>query len=401
MTEIVGTCNTAVVYAETVDDLAKEQLRALCSRPEFAESKIRIMPDVHAGRGCTVGTTMTVTDRVLPAMVGVDIGCGMEVIALAERTLSLRDLDRLIHAAVPAGREIADTPSPLVEELPLTSLFCLPAVNLDRAARSIGSLGGGNHFIEVDRGEDGRLYLVIHTGSRHLGCEVAEYYIREAAYAERGASHRELSEMIASYRAAGREREIEGEVRRMKALREAPLPAEDVCLHGELMEAYLHDMRIVQEFASLNRRAIAKTVMEGMGLHAEDRFVTVHNYIDLKSRILRKGAVSAERGERLLIPINMRDGALICVGRGNPDWNRSAPHGAGRLLSRRAAAKRLSIEEYRREMEGIYSTCIGEETLDESPMAYKSIEEIRGLISETVEIQEQIRPIYNFKATDT
>lgn len=366
MFEIIGKCNSAKVFAGNVDDMTRGQIETLCDLPYFADSRIRIMPDVHAGKGCTIGTTMTLRDCVVPNMVGVDIGCGMETVMLEDRRVELPKLDSLIRAEIPSGMEVRQKMHRFSEDAQLDMLRCAKYVREDYARRSIGTLGGGNHFIELDRDEDGNLYLVVHTGSRHLGVEVAKYY-QDAGYrALQEAGKTEIPHMLAY-------------------------------VTGELFEDYIHDMRIVQAFADLNRRAIVDTIVRGMKLKVRDRFTTIHNYIDTDEMILRKGAVSAKQGERLLIPINMRDGSLICTGKGNEDWNQSAPHGAGRLFSRTEARNRFTLNEFKKQMKGVFSSSICKDTLDECPMAYKSAESIVKNIDPTAEIDRVIVPVYNFK----
>lgn len=378
----------------------KEQIQAVCDRPEFAGCKIRIMPDVHAGKGCTIGTTMTIQDKIVPGMVGVDIGCGMETVELAEREIDFAKLDALIREKIPYGREIRDIPHPLNSEIDLTQLRCADQVNLDRAVHSIGSLGGGNHFIEVDQAGDGRLFLVIRSGSRHLGTEVADYYQNEGRRALWGGARHQIQETIAQLKAEGRFQEIQKTITALKKERVLDIPKDPAYVEGKLFDDYIHDMKLTQRFAVLNRKAMADIIVSGMGFTITDEFTTIHNYIDTDAMILRKGSVSAKAGEKLLIPINMRDGSLICIGKGNEEWNCSAPHGAGRLMSRRAALNTLSMETFRSEMEGIYTTCVVPDTLDESPMAYKSMDEIIAQIGPTADIVERIRPVYNFKASD-
>ncbi|MDR0233593.1 MAG: RtcB family protein [Zoogloeaceae bacterium] len=396
MIEVQGKHNTALCYCGELEPVALEQIRKVCDREEFADSRIRIMPDVHAGKGCTIGTTMTITDKIVPAMVGVDIGCGMETVRIAERDLDFARLDRLIRTEIPSGRGIRKTHHPLNAEIDLEKLRIARHVKTDRAQLSIGSLGGGNHFIEVDRADDGTLYLVVHSGSRHLGQEVASWY-QEQAYRRLGGPAREtVLATIAALKAEGREQEIEETIREMNT--GADIPKDLAYASNELFDDYLHDMRIVQRFAVLNRQAMTDVILDGMGLTETDRFTTIHNYIDTEAMILRKGSVSAKSGEHLLIPINMRDGSLICVGKGNPDWNCSAPHGAGRLMSRTKALNTLSMDEFESEMKDIFSTSVHRSTLDESPMAYKSMDEILIHIQPTVDIVERIRTVYNFKA---
>ena len=400
MITIQGLYNTAVCYTPALEDLAAKQIKAVCDQAEFAGCKIRVMPDVHAGKGCTIGTTMTIRDKIVPGMVGVDIGCGMETVELAESEIDFAKLDALIRKEIPYGREVRDTLHALNTEIDLTQLRCADQVNLNRAMRSIGTLGGGNHFIEVDRSEDGRLFLIVHSGSRHLGTEVAEYYQNEGRRALWGGANYQIQEVIAQLKAEGRFKEIQKTISALRTEHELSIPKDLAYVEGKLFEDYIHDMKITQQFAMLNRKAMVDVIMTGMGFTAVEAFTTIHNYIDTDAMILRKGSVSAMAGEKLLIPINMRDGSLICVGKGNQDWNCSAPHGAGRLMSRRAAFNVLSMEEFKREMEGIYTTCVLPDTLDESPMAYKSMDEIIDQIGPTAEIVERIRPVYNFKAAD-
>ena len=402
MITVQGAHNSAVCYTDTLEPSAEGQIKAVCDQAAFVGCKFRIMPDVHAGMGCTIGTTMTITDKVVPGMVGVDIGCGMETVRIAQGELDLAALDALIRQKIPCGREIRDTEHRFNAEIDLTALRCTSEVNLVRARRSIGTLGGGNHFIEVDCGKDGALYVVVHSGSRHLGNEVAKYYQEEGFRALCGNARFQLDEAIATMKAEGNTKDIHKTIKKLKQQRAmlTPMPKDLAYAEGQLFEDYLHDMKIIQRFAALNRKAMMEVILTGLGLTAVETFTTIHNYIDTDAMILRKGAVSAKRGEKLLIPINMRDGSLICIGKGNEDWNCSAPHGAGRLMSRKDAFDRLSMEEYKAQMSGIFSTCVVADTLDESPMAYKSMEEIVAQIAPTAEITDAIKPIYNFKATE-
>lgn len=400
MIEVVGAFNTAICYTGNLEDAAAGQIKAVCDQPAFADCKIRIMPDVHAGMGCTIGTTMTITDRIVPGMVGVDIGCGMETVRIAEKEISFERLDTLIRTQIPCGREVRATPHALSAQIDLTQLRCSPYVNLSRAQKSIGTLGGGNHFIEVDRGESGELFAVVHSGSRHIGNEVAKYYQEEGRKAFWGGARYQVDAVVAELKAQGCFQEIQPTVNRLRQEHEIALPKDLAYVEGRLFDDYIHDMKIIQHFAALNRKAMMDVILTGMELTPLEQFTTIHNYIDTDNMILRKGAVAAYAGQKLLIPINMRDGSLICVGKGNPDWNCSAPHGAGRLMSRKSAFKRLSLEEYRKEMEGIYTTCVDRTTLDEAPMAYKGIDEIISHIGPTVDIVERIIPVYNFKAAE-
>ena len=402
MIEINGKYNKAICYTPELEEFAAEQIKAVCDREEFSDCKIRIMPDVHAGKGCTIGTTMTITDKVVPGMVGVDIGCGMETVRIAEKEIDFEKLDNLVRRKIPSGMDIREEPHPYNSEIDLTELRCEKHVNLERARRSIGTLGGGNHFIEIDKGENGDLFIVVHSGSRHIGNEVAKYYQEEGYKALCGNADYQIAETIERLKAEGRFTEIQKTVNKLKAQKEAltAIPKDLAYVSGKLFDDYIHDMKIIQEFAMLNRKAMTEVIINGMGFTETERFTTVHNYIDTDSMILRKGSVSARLGEKLLIPINMRDGSLICIGKGNPEWNFSAPHGAGRLMSRSEAFKNLSVEEYKNEMSGIFTTCVGSATLDEAPMAYKSIDEIIEQIEPTAEIIERIKPVYNFKASD-
>ena len=402
MIEIIGKFNTAKCFATTIDEGAVEQIRTVCDTEAFATSKIRIMPDVHAGKGCTIGTTMTVTDKIVPAMVGVDIGCGMYTVALGQIEVDFERLDAAAHA-IPCGRNVWEGRQ---ERFDLTRLRCYRQLkDSKRLERSLGTLGGGNHFIEVDTDDEGGKYLVIHSGSRNLGTQVAEYYQQIAVDLNMGkeAYFRQREEIIATYKAEGRRGEIQATLKALEKAFKAKEPTlpRDLCyLYGTFMEDYLHDVDICQQFAERNRERMAELLLAACGWTAVEAFGTIHNYVDVGEMILRKGAVSAKAGEKLLIPINMRDGSLICVGKGNEDWNCSAPHGAGRLMSRSAAFERLTMAEYEREMAGIYSTCVLPDTLDESPMAYKSREEILENIGPTVDVLCHIRPIYNFKAAE-
>jgi len=402
MIEIKGTHNTAICYCTELEKTAAGQIKAVCDQEAFADSRIRIMPDVHAGMGCTIGTTMTITDKVVPGMVGVDIGCGMETVKLFEREINFDILDELIRKHIPCGREVRGDRHPYVAKIELEQLRCAKHVKLERGYRSIGTLGGGNHFIEIDKGQDGSLYLVVHSGSRHLGNEVARLYQDEGFRALCGNARFQIDETIAKMKAEGNSKEIHKAIKELKKQRAmlTPIPKDLAYVEGTLFDDYIHDMKIVQNFARLNRLAMTQVILDSMGLTEVERFTTIHNYIDTDNMILRKGAVSAQKDEKLLIPINMRDGSLICIGKGNVEWNYSAPHGAGRLMSRKQAFDTLSMEQYKEEMEGIYTTCVGRATLDESPMAYKDMSEIISQIESTAKIVDKIKPIYNFKAAE-
>ncbi|WP_028518941.1 RNA-splicing ligase RtcB [Ruminococcus flavefaciens] len=393
-----GKYNSAKVFTEVIEQDAVSQIIAFCSQPMSAGSQIRIMPDVHAGAGCTIGTTMTITDKVIPNLVGVDIGCGMETVRLKEKHIELQKLDKLIYEKIPSGFSIREKPHRYCEKIDLTELYCYKHIDPLRAEKSIGTLGGGNHFIEADKGEDGSIYIVIHSGSRHLGVEVARYYQNEAYRRLNKSSDKEINELIARLKAEGKQKQIQSELKKLENTKTTDIPKHLAYCEGELFDQYIHDMKIVQQFAMLSRKAMMDEIIKGMHIHAVEQFTTIHNYIDTDTMILRKGAVSAAAGEKLLIPINMRDGSLICTGKGNPDWNCSAPHGAGRLMSRSQAKQSFTVSEFRKQMDGIYTTSVNAQTLDECPMAYKSMEDIVDNISDTVEINEVIKPIYNFKA---
>ncbi len=400
MKEVQGKYNTAKVFTDNIEDVALEQVKLLCNQNFIEDSKIRIMPDVHAGAGCTIGTTMTITDKVVPNLVGVDIGCGMETIRIKNSHIELEKLDKLIYEKIPSGFNIRKTLHKYNDEIDLTKLRCLNSgkINLQRAQLSMGTLGGGNHFIEVDKDNEGVIYVVIHSGSRHIGLEIAKLYQEEAYNGLNGFSKGDMEDLINEYKACGRVNEIQSAIKSLKNQTNTDIPKTLAYLKGDLFEDYIHDMKLIQNFAALNRKAMMDEIIRGMKLKVEEEFTTIHNYIDTEQMILRKGAVSAKDGEKLLIPINMRDGSLICIGKGNADWNYSAPHGAGRLMSRRAAKDSFTVSEFKRQMKGIYTTSVNNNTLDECPMAYKSIDEIINNIKETADIVKIIKPIYNFKA---
>ena len=366
MIELKGKYGSAYIYTDAVDEASISQVISLLNQPYAENARIRMMPDIHAGMGCTIGTTMRVSDKICPNLVGVDIGCGMETVKLKEKRIELQKLDKLIRQNIPSGFAIQNKAHRFAQNIDLEELHCAKHVKLDRATLSIGTLGGGNHFIEVDKDEEDNLYLVIHSGSRHLGVEICDFYMK--------AARKDLEE------------------------RGINIPYTLSYVEGNLMDCYLHDMAIAQRFADLNRKAMVDVILKNMGLHAEEQFTTIHNYIDLEHKILRKGAVSARAGEKLLIPINMRDGSLVCTGLGNEDWNCSAPHGAGRLMSRGDAKNSFTVSEFKKQMEGVYTTSVGKGTLDECPMAYKSMDSIVTNIGPTARIEQIIRPVYNFKA---
>ena len=396
--EIKGQFNTAICYAKIIGDNAIEQIRQLCDCEFTAGSRIRIMPDVHAGKGCTIGTTMTILDKAVPNLVGVDIGCGMYTVNLGKGELDLPKLDEIAHF-IPSGMRVWEGRQ---EHFDLTALRCYRNLkDSKRLERSLGTLGGGNHFIEVDRSADGTNYLVIHSGSRNLGKQVAEFYQQLAIDLNHGKEEyfQKRDALIAEYKATGRRTEIQAALIALRwTEKKADVPDELSFLYGTYLEDYLHDVEICQQFATRNRELMAEIILSRLGLTKEDAFHTVHNYIDTEEMILRKGAVAAHDGERLLIPINMRDGSVLAVGKGNPEWNFSAPHGAGRILSRTDAREKLDLAAYEKAMEGIYTTSVSLSTIDEAPMAYKSLEDILDVIRESVDVNDIIKPIYNFKA---
>ena len=398
MIEIKGQVNTAICFAKVIEDEAIEQIRRMCDYEFTAGSQIRIMPDVHAGKGCTIGTTMTVKDKAVPNIVGVDIGCGMYTVNLGKVEINMEQMDAAAHF-IPSGLNVWEGRK---ERFDLLELRCYRGLkDTRRLERSLGTLGGGNHFIEIDQAADGTKYLVIHSGSRNLGKQVAEFYQHLAIDLSKGKEEyfAKRDALITEYKAAGRRSEIQAALKELKwQSRESMIP-EDLCfVYGQYLEDYLHDVEICQRFARRSRELMAEIILQQLGLEAVDAFHTIHNYIDTDEMILRKGAIAAHEGEKVLIPINMRDGSVLANGKGNPDWNFSAPHGAGRIMSRTAAKEQLDLDEYRREMEGIYTTSVNEATLDEAPMAYKSLADIIDVIGESVDIIEVLKPIYNFKA---
>lgn len=418
MIEIQTKKNTVKIFTDELDKQTKLQIAATARDPAYADSKIRVMPDTHAGRGCVIGMTMTLTGRVSPSLVGVDIGCGMEVVRLGEKEIDLPALDAFVHERIPAGKRIREVPA--MTETSLHDLRCIKAVDTDRVLRSLGTLGGGNHFIEVDRGSDGSLYLVIHSGSRSLGAAIAnhyrdeayKYHLKKARKAHRAESRDRMELETDRYDitrfgvdaygddAHGYKPSLTKATRRDERGR-LPVKWETATCEGQLYEDYLHDLGIAVAFAEENRRRIAEEICAGMDFTVKERFSCVHNYID-SDRILRKGAISARLGERVFIPLNMRDGALIGTGLGEPDWNFSAPHGAGRACSRTDARHAYDLEAYQATMReaGIYTTTATKETLDECPMAYKSPDRILPYLSECVEVTDRLTPIYNFKASE-
>lgn len=382
MFDIIGKFNSATVYAKSVDSESYAQVLAMCNIEELKDSSIKMMPDMHAAEGCTVGTSITVTDKINPSYVGSDIGCGMQVYKLTDSQIDFQLFDRCVRAYIPSGARIHERATPGIKQIPLKELYCYDTVQQDIVARSFGTLGGGNHFIEIDKSMDGCYYLIIHSGSRRLGKDVAGYYQKAAFYALNGISPEE-----------GIKKRI-----RFSSV-DSKVQFGNCFLYGEYLEKYLHDMDIAVQYAALSRKQIGETLIEQLGLTVDSSFTTIHNYVDMEDKMLRKGAVSAKRDELLIIPINMRDGCLICRGKGNAEWNSTAPHGAGRLMKRSDAKESISLEEYREAMKGIFSTSVDESTIDESPMAYRSIDDIIDVIEPTVDIVDITTPVYNFKAS--
>ena len=400
MKTIQGKFNSAVIFTDVVDESSLAQVQLLCDQAFTEGAHIRMMPDIHAGAGCTIGTTMTITDKIVPNLVGVDIGCGMYAIELEQTQMDYAKLDETIRAHVPFGREVRPEKHEFTNEIDLTELRCYRMVNDRRAIRSIGTLGGGNHFIEIDRDENGKLWLVIHSGSRYLGLQVANTY-QEIAWQALNHTHiRDLRALIDEMKANGERKKIEKVIKKIRKQVITDIPKDLAYLENEDFEDYLHDMEIVQKYAVLNRQAMADVIIREMKLDVADAFTTIHNYIDIPNRILRKGAVSAKSGETLLIPVNMRDGSLICKGKGNDEWNQSAPHGAGRLFSRTQAKQTFTVDEFQKTMDGIYTTSVSADTLDECPMVYKRMEDIVDNIAPTVDVLQVIKPEYNFKASE-
>ena len=382
MITIYGKYTNALVYTVenelyALEDYARKQLQMICNHPSAEGSVVRVMPDVHPGKVGTIGLTMTVGDCILPSLVGVDIGCGMTMAKVKTKGLQFQQLDSVIRENVPVGPRIREKEHKYADRIDLSELRCYKGINARKANRSVGTLGGGNHFIEVDKDDEGNIYLVIHSGSRHLGMEVADYYLRTGQ-------------------------------KEMQMKKQGYASYEMTCLSGELMEDYLHDIKIIQEFARLNRDAIIDSIVNGMKWKIEDTFTCIHNYVDFTGvddrnsdedkPILRKGAISAREGERVIIPINMRDGIILGTGLSNPEWNYSAPHGAGRIYKRSEVAEHHTVSDFKKAMDGIYSICINKDTLDESPFAYRGIDDIAAVIKDTVKIDKIIKPVYNYKA---
>lgn len=400
MIEINGKYNTARVYTDNIEDAAYGQILNLMNQ-KFAEgSSFAIMPDCHAGAGCVIGLTMKVVDKVVPNLVGVDIGCGMLVVKV-DRSFSfdLQKVDGIWHRDIPSGMNHRTTRHRFADNAKIEDIIA--PVNVDKLKLSIGTLGGGNHFGEINVDDEGNHYIVIHSGSRHLGIEVCRHYQDLAIRYHRDTSEK-MQEIVRQLKAEGRDNEIECTLLKAKASMPS-IPNELAYLEGQLLDDYLHDMKIAQEYAIWNREAMMDVLLQGLGIGKDDvleKFCTIHNYIDIENRILRKGSISLQRDETAIIPMNMRDGSLIVRGKGNPDWNFSGPHGAGRLMSRSKAKETLDMDEFTKSMHGIYTTCIGRSTIDESPMAYKPMDEIIRNIHDTAEIVKIVKPIYNFKAAE-
>nr|DAT88570.1 MAG TPA: tRNA-splicing ligase RtcB [Bacteriophage sp.] len=397
------------IFTENIEQKALSQIYKLIKQPAFSDCKVRIMPDVHAGTGCVIGFTADLGEKVIPNIVGVDIGCGMLTTNLGNIDIDFARLDNVIREYVPSGRNVHKEESSSVASDIIEKMYCKEQLNnIDWLKRSCGTLGGGNHFIEVDRDSKGNKYIVIHSGSRNIGKQVAEIYQKMAIDDISGKSNfkQDKDKLIDKYRKNGREKEISKAIKELKQSyekRETKIPKELSYLVGENREMYLHDMKLCQEFAKINRRVIRSIICYYMGWEVTkemEQFQTIHNYIEHETNIVRKGAISAKFGEKLLIPINMRDGCILGIGKGNKEWNYSAPHGAGRIMSRSKAKEIVSLEEYKKSMNGIFTTSVNTSTIDESPMAYKSINEIMENIKDTVEIVDIIKPLYNFKASE-
>lgn len=391
------------IYAQSIEPEALNQINTLLDQPAFQDCKVRIMPDVHAGAGCVIGFTANLGDKVIPNIVGVDIGCGMLTVKLAEKDIDLQKLDNVIRTYVPSGRNVHECAKLSTDWL--HNLYCEHYLHDEMWLRcSLGTLGGGNHFIEIDKDSLGNLYLIIHTGSRNLGKQVANHYQQAAIDSHyKSAKIVARNELIKQYKEQGRHKEISEMLKKFDyeyKTNSETTPKELCYLEGYPARQYKHDMGLCQQFAVENRWNIMRAILDNMGLHEDGWFQTIHNYIDLKNNIVRKGAISASFGEMVLIPMNMRDGCILGVGRGNADWNYSAPHGAGRVMSRKEARDTLNINEYKKSMEGIFTTSVCTDTIDEAPMAYKPSSEIIDNINDTVAIVDILKPIYNFKASE-
>lgn len=399
--KIEGKYNHAIVFTDSLDETAARQIKELCDQPFVKGLKIRVMPDAHAGAGSTIGTTMTVKDKIVPNLVGVDIGCGVECAKLEQTSIDFDTLDKVIRRHIPAGFKTRRGNHPYTEKLRIDDLRCKNKANLkmDRAYKSLGTLGGGNHFIEVNQDDEGALYLAVHSGSRHLGFEIARYYQQLGWFTLNESTPEAIDALRERLKAEGRSKEINKAVRQLKKQVLTEVPKDLAYVEGQNFDDYLHDMEIAQEYATLNRRAMIEVILQEMNLTVSEQFTTIHNYIDVDEMVLRKGAVSAKKGEKIIVPINMRDGSLICVGKGNEEWNQSAPHGAGRVLSRTQAKKTLSLDKFKQQMGNVFTTSVHSGTLDEAPMAYKSMDLILEEITDTADVLKVIKPVYNFKAS--
>lgn len=397
MIEINGRFTNARIFAQTALQTAIDQIQELTDQAFMTGTKVRIMPDYHAGKGCVIGTTIQLQDRVVPNLVGIDVGCGVFVAQLDVTTVDFAQLDAIIRTYVPSGQDIHKEVSPSRHFVEFEGKqFRASGLKDDYTNLSLGTLGGGNHFIELAKDEENQHYLLIHTGSRYVGAKVANWHQKRAYENLR---REDLTEKIEALKQQGRQQEIQSMIQAYKE--QTPFVPKDLSyLEGEAFHDYIHDMKIAQQFARMNRWTIAETIAKQMDWHFTDTFDTIHNYIDTETMTLRKGAVRANKDEKLVIPMNMRDGSLICIGKGNSEWNYSAPHGAGRMFSRRAAKKALNISDFKETMQGIWTTSVNEETLDEAPMAYKPMTEITSAIGETVDIVKVIKPVYNFKASE-
>ena len=390
------------IFTNNIEDEAVKQINLLLEQEPFKKCKVRIMPDVHAGKGCVIGFTANLGNKVIPNIVGVDIGCGMLCVELGNIDIDLEKFDNIVNEYIPAGRNIREVK--LTDFEKIKDLYCLRELKeTNKFNKAIGTLGGGNHFIEVNVDDENNKYLVIHTGSRNMGKQVADYYQNLAIELCSGKEEmwKRKAEIITTYKEQGRKQEIQRALKELEKEykdNQPELPKELCYLIGEYREDYLHDMQICQEYASLNRKYIALEILNKYGIIAMNKFETIHTYICFEDNIVRKGAIRANKGERVIIPINMRDGSIIAIGKGNEDWNNSAPHGAGRIMSRMKAKKTFNLDEFKKSMEGIYTTSVVEETIDEAPFVYKPMQEIIDNIKDTVEIEKIIKPIYNFKA---
>lgn len=397
MIEIKGKYNEAIVFTDTIDDTAKQQVYDLCNLEFLQDAKIRMMPDLHAGKGCTIGTTMTVTDKIVPNFVGVDLGCGMICVKLdlKKEHIDFNTLDQVVRKFVPSGKGVRQKAHANASKIPFEEIRA--PFNEERARVSIGTLGGGNHFIELNEGEDGSIYLVIHSGSRHLGQQIAGHY-QQVAIESLQDNTEAIHLRIAELKAANRHEEISAAIKAIHK-RTPTIHNNMAYVQGDAMQDYLNDVGIAQQFAAMNRQTMAEVICEEMEWNIDSIFDTIHNYVDIENMILRKGAISAQKGEIVIIPMNMRDGSLICKGKGNPDWNFSGPHGAGRIMSRTQAKNVVDFADFEETMKDVWSTSVVKATVDESPFAYKKMEDIVRHIGDTVDILDVIKPLYNFKAS--